>query len=43
MKNVYVALCEEKEKLEIKLSEEWQEKLNSEIKQVIDFILGKVW
>ena len=42
MKNVYVTLCEEKEKLEIKLSEEWQKKLNSEIKQVIYFILGRL-
>ena len=34
MKSVYVALCEDKEKLEINLTEEWKERLNTELKQV---------
>ena len=35
VKSVYVALCEDREKLEINLTEEWKERLNTELKQVI--------
>ena len=34
MKNVYVTLCEEKDKLEERLTEEWKERKDTEIKQV---------
>ena len=34
VKSVYVALCEDREKLEINLTEEWKERLNTELKQV---------